>query len=90
MISKAIFKLYPNAVGYKGPYEDGNYYVFDESYNEISIDLIAVNQEAERMEAEEIAKEEAREAVRASALQKLVENAGLTVEEVKSFIKIEE
>lgn len=40
--------------------------------------------------AEEIAKEEAREAIRASALQKLVANAGLTVEEVKSFIKIEE
>ena len=40
--------------------------------------------------AEAIAKEEAREAIRASALQKLVENAGLTVEEVKSFIKIEE
>ena len=40
--------------------------------------------------AEEIAKEEAREAIRASALQKLVANAGLTVEEVKSFINIEE
>ena len=40
--------------------------------------------------AEAIAKEEAREAIRASALQKLVENAGLTVEEVKSFIDIEE
>ena len=40
--------------------------------------------------AEAIAKEETREAIRASALQKLVENAGLTVEEVKSFINIEE
>lgn len=40
--------------------------------------------------AEAIAKEEAREAIKASALQKLVQNAGLTVEEVKSFIKIEE
>ena len=40
--------------------------------------------------AEAIAKEEAREAIRASALQKLVENAGLTVEEVKSFLNIEE
>ena len=40
--------------------------------------------------AEEVAKEEAREAIRASALQKLVEVAGLTVEEVKSFINIEE
>jgi hypothetical protein len=40
--------------------------------------------------AEAQAKEEAREAIRASAMRKLVENAGLTVEEVKSFIKIEE
>ena len=40
--------------------------------------------------AEAIAKEEAIEAIRASALQKLVANAGLTVEEVKSFLKIEE
>ena len=47
-------------------------------------------EELNQMEAEAIAREEAREAVRASALQKLVENAGLTVEEVKSFINIEE
>ena len=40
--------------------------------------------------AEAIAQQEAKEAIRASALQKLVESAGLTVEEVKSFIKIEE
>ena len=39
--------------------------------------------------AEAIAKEEAREAIRASALQKLVENAGLTVEEVEEFLKVD-
>ena len=58
---------------------------------EIKNGMVEVNQtKANQAEAEEIAKEEAREAIRASALQKLVENAGLTVEEVKSFIKIEE
>ena len=54
------------------------------------IELEAEAQRIEVIKGEEIAKEEAREAVRASALQKLVENAGLTVEEVKSFINIEE
>ncbi len=58
---------------------------------EIKNGMVEVNQtKANQAEAEEIAKEEAREAIRASALQKLVESAGLTVEEVKSFIKIEE
>ena len=58
---------------------------------EIKNGMVEVNQtKANQAEAEEIAKEEAREAIRASALQKLVENAGLTVEEVKSFITIEE
>ena len=58
---------------------------------EIQNGMVEVNQtKANQAEAEEIAKEEAIEAVRASALQKLVANAGLTVEEVKSFLKIEE
>ena len=58
---------------------------------EIKNGMVEVNQtKANQAEAEEIAKEEAREAIRASALQKLVENAGLTVEEAQSFINIEE
>ena len=40
--------------------------------------------------ANQMAIEEKKESIRASAMQKLVENAGLTIEEVKSFIKIEE
>jgi hypothetical protein len=56
----------------------------------LTIEPLYTEQELNQMEAEAIAEEEAREAIRASALQKLVENAGLTVEEVKSFIKIEE
>jgi len=50
--------------------------------------------EIEQGEQEYIAKErlieERKEAIRASAMQKLVENSGLTVEEVQSFINIEE
>jgi len=58
---------------------------------EIKNGMVEVNHtKANQAEAEEIAKEEAIEAIRASALQKLVANAGLTVEEVKSFLNIEE
>lgn len=63
---------------------------YDASYTPILVSIPDILVEEQRLEAEAIAKEEAREAIRASALQKLVENAGLTVEEVKSFIKIEE
>ena len=57
---------------------------------EIKNGMVEVNQtKANQAEAEEIAKEEAREAIRASALQKLVENAGLTVEEVEEFLKVD-
>ncbi len=56
----------------------------------LTVEPMYTDQELDQMEAEAIAKEEAIEAIRASALRKLVENAGLTVEEVKSFINIEE
>lgn len=81
--------------------QGAEYYIVDAStiptdrkyrmFWEIKNGMVEVNQtKANQAEAEEIAKEEAREAIRASALQKLVANAGLTVEEVKSFINIEE
>jgi len=82
---QAIYNLYPSVISV-----DDTEGAKDVNGDSVVIDMNAVNQEAERIEAEAIAKEEAREAIRASALQKLVENAGLTVEEVKSFIKIEE
>ena len=85
----AIQSLYPNVVTVKKTAE-GIVSAYDESMGPVVISMPAIEQEVERMEAEEIAKEEAREAIRASALQKLVVSAGLTVEEVKSFIKIEE
>ena len=84
MIHEAIYSLYPNVVSING-YNDA----MDVNGDSFVIDMVAVNQEAERLEAEAIAKEEAREAIRASALQKLVENAGLTVEEVEEFLKVE-
>ena len=84
MIHQAIYSLYPNVVAIYGAHD-----AYDSNKNSVVIDMVAVNQEAERIEAEAIAKEEAREAIRASALQKLVENAGLTVEEVEEFLKVE-
>ena len=85
MIHQAIYSLYPNVISINGPSN-----AMDANGDSVVIDMVAVNQEAERMEAEAIAKEEAIEAIRASALQKLVANAGLTVEEVQSFLNIEE
>ena len=87
MIHQAIYNLYPNVTGISGVELPKAY---DSNGGLVVIDMVAVEQEAQRMGAEAIAKEEAREAIRASALQKLVNNAGLTVEEVKSFINIEE
>ena len=84
MSHKAIYNLYPNVVSI-----DGSSNAMDANGDLVAIDMTAVNQEAERMEAEAIAKEEAREAVRASAMRKLVESAGLTVEEVEEFLKVE-
>ena len=82
---QAIYNLHPSVISV-----DDTEGAKDANGNSVVIDMTAVNQEAELIEAEAIAKEEAREAIRASAMRKLVENAGLTVEEVKSFIKIEE
>ena len=86
MISEAIYELYPSARLIEKM--DGVYSVYDGLRNPIAFDMTAVTQKAQIMEAEAIAKEEAREAIRASALQKLVENAGLTVEEASELVKL--
>ena len=85
MIHEAIYSLYPNVVVIYGAHD-----AYDSNKNPVVIDMVAVEQEAQVLQAQARAKEEAIEAIRASALQKLVANAGLTVEEVKSFINIEE
>jgi hypothetical protein len=80
----AVRNAYPNIITIAGY---GNF--FDIDMNPVVAEMSVIEQEAERMEAEAIAKEEAREAIRASALQKLVDNVGLTVEEVEEFLKVE-
>ena len=82
--SQALMDLYPNVTIISGDVP------MDAQRNVIFYDTDAVNQKASELEAYDIAREEALESVRASAMRKLVENAGLTVEEVKSFINIEE
>ena len=82
--SQALIDLYPNVTIIRGDV------AMDARRNVVSYDNDDVNQKASELEAYDIAREEKLESIRASAMRKLVENAGLTVEEVKSFIKIEE
>ena len=84
MIHEAIYSLYPNVVVIYGAH-----YAYDSNKNPVVIDMVAVEQEAQVLQAQARAKEEAIEAVRASAMRKLVENAGLTIEEVRTFLKID-
>jgi hypothetical protein len=85
MIYQAIYSLYPNVVSING-YNDA----MDANGNSVVINMADVEQEAQVLEAQARAKEESREAIRASAMRKLVENAGLTIEEVRTFLKIDE
>jgi hypothetical protein len=87
-IIEAVYNLYPSTERTVGI--DENIKCYNSSGNIIPVSFQDIEQEAQNLEAQDISKEEAREAIRASALQKLVKNAGLTVEEVKSFINIEE
>lgn len=80
---QAMFELYPRVQIIYGDIPK------DKDKNPVVYDADAVNQRASELEAIDIQRDEAIESVRASALQKLVENAGLTVKEVKSFINIE-
>ena len=74
MIHQAIYRLYPNVAAIYGEHD-----ARDANRNSIAIDMAAVNQEAERMEAEAQAQAEAREALRQSLISKLA--ATLTPEE---------
>jgi hypothetical protein len=85
MIHEAIYSLYPNVVVIYGAHD-----AYDSNKNPVVIDMVAVEQEAQVLQAQARAKEEAIEAIRASAMRKLVENAGLTIEEVRTFLKIDE
>lgn len=84
MIHEAIYSLYPNVVVIYGAHD-----AYDANLNPVVINMPDVEQEAQVLEAQARAKEEAMEAVRANAMRKLVENAGLTIEEVRTFLKID-
>ena len=81
---QAMFDLYPSVQIIYGDIPK------DKDKNPVVYDANAVNQRASELEAIDIQREEAIESVRANAMRKLVDNAGLTVEEVKSFLNIEE
>jgi len=74
MIHQAIYSLYPNVVAIYGTND-----AKDANGNSIAIDMTAVNQEAERMEAEAQAQAEAKEQIRTSVINKIATN--LTSEE---------
>ena len=74
MIHEAIYSLYPNVVVIYGTHD-----AKDANKNAVVIDMVAVEQEAQRMEADAQAKAEAREALRQSMITKLA--ATLTPEE---------
>ena len=76
MIHQAIYNLYPNVTGISG---SDNPSAYDSNGGLVVIDMVAVNQEAERMEAESQADAEAREALRQSLITKLAST--LTPEE---------
>ena len=74
MIHQAIYSLYPNVISINGPSN-----AMDANGDSVVIDMVAVNQEAERMETEAQADAEAKEALRQSMITKLAST--LTPEE---------
>ena len=76
MIHQAIYNLYPNVTGISGVETPKAY---DSNGGVVVIDMTAVNQEAERLQAEVIAQQEAKEAIRTSVINKIATN--LTSEE---------
>ena len=79
---QAIFELYPNVNVIYGDVPK------DINKNPVVYDSDKVNQRAFELESNDISIAESKEAIRASALQKLVENAGLTVEEASELVKL--
>ena len=66
MIHEAIYSLYPNVVAIYGAHD-----AKDSNKNPVVIDMNAVNQEAERLQSEAQAQQEAKEALRQSMITKL-------------------
>jgi hypothetical protein len=80
MIHEAIYNLYPNVSSING---DSN--AIDANGNSVVIDMTAVNQEAERIEAEAIAQAEAKAAATAETEAKL-EALGLTKADLAALL----
>jgi len=80
--SQALIDLYPTVTIIRGDV------AMDAQGDVVSYDADDVNQKASELEAYDISIEEKREAIRASAMRKLVENAGLTVEEASELVKL--
>ena len=74
MNHQAIYNLYPNVVSI-----DDTAGAMDANGDSVVIDMNAVNQEAERLEAEAIAQAEAKAQLRTSVINKIATN--LTSEE---------
>ena len=74
MNHQAIYSLYPNVISV-----DDTEGAKDANRNSIAINMVAVEQEAERLEAEAIAQQEAKEAIKTSVINKIATN--LTSEE---------
>ena len=77
MINEAIYELYPSAKLIEKM--DGVYSVYDGLRNPIAIDMAVVEQESQVLEAEAIAKQEAKAQLRTSVINKIATN--LTSEE---------
>ena len=83
---EAVFNLYPSVVTVKG--NDERLVAYDASHDPVLVNIPDILAEEQRLIAKQIAKQEKIESLKAGAMQKLVENAGLTVEEVQSFIDL--
>ena len=75
--SYALFELYPSVKTYKGEIPEA--VAYDENSVEVNVDMAQVEQEAIRIESEEIAQAEAKAQLRTSVINKIATN--LTSEE---------
>ena len=86
MIHEAIHNLYTN-VKQVIIEEDGTITALDINGNEVTdIDMEAVNLKATELQAEAVAKEQAKEDLKASAKQKLINGEALTEDEANVMV----
>ena len=81
----AIYQLYPDVKTINGN-SDGSLTAFDIDMNEVSIDMSAVNTKLNEMIAEAEADKQAKEDLKTSAKQKLINGEPLTEEEADTIV----